>query len=124
MLPPIEAHILATAFARLKKEIPNIEIFNEEFKNTVANCFYWESFFIYYGPSSISFTLSGGVNKRAIEYQALYVTNGASAARDIVTSMKNLNKEERDYWAQLFVDFTKYNMDMNKSLFRRSVECH
>ena len=122
MLPPIEAHILASAFAQLKKEIPNIEIFSDEFKNTVANCFYWKSFFLNHGHESLSFIFQNGFTKRAAEYQSLYVINGADAARDFVLSMRNLNKEERDYWSQLFVDFTKYNLSMNKSLLRRSIE--
>ena len=81
-----------------------------------------EEFFLHHGHESFNFIFRNGMTKRAAEYQSLYVINGADGARDFVLSMRNLNKEERDYWSQLFVDFTKYNMDMNKSLFRRSIE--
>jgi hypothetical protein len=128
MLPPIEAHILAAAFYNIRKDIKDIDLFNEEFKNTVANCFYWESFIRHHGQAGLNFSFKNVTNRRDIEYQsqyqAVYIINGANAVRELVGTMKNFSKGDRDYWAQLFVDFVKYNIKdaLEKSLFRRTIE--
>ena len=126
MLPPIEPKILASAFSELLRNIIDIELFNDEFKNTAANCFYWRSFIAHHGLIGLDFVRVGKLNdmKFAAEYQFSYIANGANDVIEITKTMKGFSKGDREYWTQVFLDQKKYNIKEagHKSLLRRSIE--
>lgn len=125
---PIREDILRKSASEIRIKIPYMDRYSDEFKNTVANCFYCRNYVFHFGEGSFTSLLLGAADKKSSSLISRYIStviiNGAEYAEKICDSTKSLSENDQNYFLQVFLDSVKYNITdaEKKSLVRRTVE--